>query len=67
MFLLLLLLLFFLLIMLLQRKTIIIIIIIIIIIENARFIEIDCPVLRKVVTFNPGLSQILSTVLLFEN
>ena len=59
MFLLLLLLLFFLLIMLLQRKTIIIIIIIII--ENARFIEIDCPVLRKVVTFNPGLSQILST------
>ena len=50
--------------MLFQRKTIIIIIIIniiIIIIENARFIEIDCPVLRKVVTFNPGLSQILST------
>ena len=66
MFLLLLLLLFFLLIMLLQRKTIIIIIIIIII-ENARFIEIDCPVLRKVVTFNPGLSQILSTVFLFKN
>ena len=64
---LLLLLLFFLLIMLLQRKTIIIIIIIIIIIENARFIEIDCPVPRKVVTFNPGLSQILSTVFLFEN
>ena len=53
--------------MLLQRKTIIIIIIIIIIIGNARFIEIDCPVLRKVVTFNPGLSQILSTVFLFEN
>ena len=66
MFLLLLLLLFFLLIMLLQRKTIIIIIIIIII-ENARFIEIDCPVPRKVVTFNPGLSQILSTVFLFKN
>ena len=66
MFLLLLLLLFFLLIMLLQRKTLIIIIIIIII-ENARFIEIDCPVPRKVVTFNPGLSQILSTVFLFKN
>ena len=53
--------------MLLQRKTITIIIIIIIIIENARFIEIDCPVPRKVVTFNPGLSQILSTVFLFKN
>ena len=59
------LLLFFLLITLLQWKTIIIIIIIFI--ENARFIQIDCPVPRKVVTFKPGLSQILSTVLLFKN